>query len=60
MKKTWMNAELADLSINGTEYSPNGGKVQDGQYVSNDGKYEINTWGPSGQNEGEPGVEVRP
>ena len=58
MKKEWNSPEVEALSINGTEYNPNGGKIQDGLYVSKDGKYEIPTMGTSNGNSGIPDVGV--
>lgn len=42
--KEWKTPELKELSLRDTEYFSFTGTVQDGSYMSNDGKYEIPTF----------------
>lgn len=42
--KEWKAPELKELSLKDTEYFALNGSVQDGTYMSNDGKYEIPTF----------------
>lgn len=42
--KQWNMPEVKDLAISNTEYFAFTGKHQDGQYVSNDGKYYTPTY----------------
>lgn len=56
--KKWNNPELQELEINATAYAPKGGYTKDGSYTSDDGKYNIPTFGFSTGNSGVPTVEV--
>lgn len=58
MKKVWNTPEFETLNVNATAYSPAGGTVQDGAYISNDGVYNIPTYAPSSGNSGTPEVDV--
>ena len=51
--KTWNQPMIEELDLNATAYSPAGGTVIDGSYVSRNGKYDIPTYGPSGQEQPE-------
>lgn len=45
--KTWVNPEMNELKINGTEYFALKGEIVDGYYTSNDGKYKTPTYSGS-------------
>lgn len=47
--KIWNQPSLEELDLSATAYSEKKGSVVDGSYVSGDGKYEIPTYGPSGE-----------
>ncbi len=57
--KTWNAPAIEALNIKGTQYDPNGGEKEDGQYISYDNKYTIPTYGPSTGNSGTPSVDVQ-
>lgn len=57
--KTWNAPAIEALNIKGTQYHPEGGSTPDGGYVSNDGLYNIPTYGPSTGNSGTPSVDVQ-
>ena len=55
--KKWNNPSIEELDLNATAYSPAGGNRQDGAYKSNDGKYNYQTYGPSGgEDDGTPHI----
>ena len=55
--KKWNNPSIEELDLNATAYSPAGGTRQDGAYMSNDGHYNYNTYGPSGgEDDGTPAI----
>ena len=58
MKKIWNTPEFETLNVNATAYAPNGGTVQDGVYISKDGKFNEPTFAPSSGNSGTPEVDV--
>ena len=42
--KLWNAPEMNEMNINGTEYMAFSGKQVDGQYLSDDGKYQFPTY----------------
>ena len=56
--KTWNTPSVEEMEVKATAYDPNGGTKVDGQYVSEDGKYNFYTYGPSSGNSGTPSVDV--
>lgn len=58
MKMEWTMPQINDLKVVATQYSPKGGRHEDGAYKSNDGKYVIPTFA-SGVCSGTPDVEVK-
>lgn len=46
MKNVWNAPELIDLNVASTEYTPQGGSVQDGTWVSIDETVKIPTYEP--------------
>lgn len=42
--KQWNAPEMNEMNINGTEYMAFSGKQVDGQYLSDDGKYQFPTY----------------
>ena len=56
--KQWENPKIQELDINATAYNPKGGFKKDGSYTSEDGLFNIPTYGLSTGNTGTPGVVV--
>lgn len=46
--KKWNRPEVTELNVRDTMYSPMEGSKVDGSYISEDGKYVLYTYGPSG------------
>ena len=56
--KKWDSPAFIELNVKSTAYSKQGGTKQDGWYDSYDGRYHDPTYGPSGDNNGTPEIEV--
>ena len=57
--KEWTKPGISELNLKSTAYAPEGGTKEDGEYISVDGKFDRYTFGPSGENSGEPAPQYR-